>query len=385
MSSSTARGRSRPRLARRRSSCATRRASRRVASAWCSASRRSGCSSRVSRQPRTSTGRWSWDTIIRWGRSADRRGGTRRPSCDRRASLHDDARRHVQAPCPASSTGGRGKVGQEERTRILRLGEGSMTEPEVVLLEQRGRVALVTMNRPEKRNALDGQMRCAFLGVMDRIRRDTNTRAVVITGAGDKAFIAGADISEFDGRSPVDQYRVMRLPTVFDAIERFPKPVIAAVNGFCLGGGMELALACDIRLASANAKFGQPEVNLGIIPGGGGTQRLPRIIGLGHALRLILTGDMITADEALRLGLVAEVVPGDVLLDRAVAIGELIASKSPVAVAAAKEATRASMSLPLDEGLRLETALFQLCFSSEDKAEGVRAFLEKRSPTFTGR
>ena len=260
-----------------------------------------------------------------------------------------------------------------------------MSEPEVVLLEQRGRIALVTMNRPEKRNALDGQMRCAFLGVMDRIRRDTNTRAVVITGAGDKAFIAGADISEFEGRSPVDQYRVMRLPTVFDAIERCPKPVIAAVNGFCLGGGMELALACDIRLGSSNAKFGQPEVNLGIIPGGGGTQRLPRIIGLGHALRLILTGEMIAAEEALRLGLVAEVTPPEGLLDRAVAIGELIASKSPVAVAAAKEATRAAMSLPLDEGLRLETALFQLCFSSEDKAEGVRAFLEKRAANFVGR
>jgi enoyl-CoA hydratase len=260
-----------------------------------------------------------------------------------------------------------------------------MTEPEVVLLEQRGRVAVVTMNRPEKRNALDGQMRCAFLGVMDRIRREPSTRAVVITGAGDKAFIAGADIGEFEGRSPVDQYRIMRLPTVFDAIERCPKPVIAAVNGFCLGGGMELALACDIRIASTQAKFGQPEVNLGIIPGGGGTQRLPRIIGLGHALRLILTGDMITSEEALKLGLIEEVVPPEELIARAVAIGDLIASKSPVAVAAAKEATRAAISLPLDEGLRLETALFQLCFSSEDKAEGVRAFLEKRAANFTGR
>jgi enoyl-CoA hydratase len=260
-----------------------------------------------------------------------------------------------------------------------------MTEPEVVLLEQRGRVALVTMNRPEKRNALDGQMRCAFLGVMDRVRRDTATRALVITGAGDKAFVAGADIGEFEGRTPVDQYRIMRLPTIFEAIERSPKPVIAAVNGFCLGGGMELALACDIRVASTQAKFGQPEVNLGIIPGGGGTQRLPRIIGLGHALRLILTGDMITAEDALKLGLVEEVVPPEVLIDRAIAIGEHIATKSPVAVAAAKEATRAAMSLPLDEGLRLETALFQLCFSSEDKAEGVRAFLEKRAPNFMGR
>ena len=260
-----------------------------------------------------------------------------------------------------------------------------MSEPEVVLLEQRGRVALVTMNRPEKRNALDGQMRCAFLGVMDRVRRDANTRAVVLTGAGDKAFVAGADIGEFEGRSPVDQYRIMRLPTIFEAIERSPKPVIAAINGFCLGGGMELALACDIRIASTNAKLGQPEVNLGIIPGGGGTQRLPRIVGLGHALRLILTGEMITADDALKLGLVEEVVAPDALIDRAMAIAEQIASKSPVAIAAAKEATRAAMSLPLEEGLRLETSLFQLCFSSEDKAEGVRAFLEKRAPNFSGR
>jgi enoyl-CoA hydratase len=260
-----------------------------------------------------------------------------------------------------------------------------MSEPEVVLLEQRGRVALVTMNRPEKRNALDGQTRCAFLGVMDRVRRDANTRAVVLTGAGDKAFVAGADIGEFEGRSPVDQYRIMRLPTIFEAIERSPKPVIAAINGFCLGGGMELALACDIRIASTNAKLGQPEVNLGIIPGGGGTQRLPRIVGLGHALRLILTGEMITADDALKLGLVEEVVAPDALIDRAMAIAEQIASKSPVAIAAAKEATRAAMSLPLEEGLRLETSLFQLCFSSEDKAEGVRAFLEKRQANFTGR
>jgi enoyl-CoA hydratase len=260
-----------------------------------------------------------------------------------------------------------------------------MSDPEVVLLEQRGRVALVTMNRPEKRNALDGQMRCAFLGVMDRIRRDANTRAVVLTGAGDKAFVAGADIGEFEGRSPVDQYRIMRLPTVFEAIEKSPKPVVAAINGFCLGGGMELALACDIRIASTNAKLGQPEVNLGIIPGGGGTQRLPRIVGLGRALRLILTGEMITADDALKIGLVEEVVAPDALIDRAMAIAEQIASKSPVAVAAAKEATRAAMSLPLEEGLRLETSLFQLCFSSEDKAEGVRAFLEKRQANFTGR
>jgi enoyl-CoA hydratase len=260
-----------------------------------------------------------------------------------------------------------------------------MTEESVVMYEARGRVAIVTINRPEKRNALDGQVRCAFLGAMDRARRDENVRSVIVTGAGDKAFVAGADIAEFEGRSPVDQWRVMKSPSIFDAVERLPKPVIAAVNGYCLGGGMELALVCDIRIASSSAKFGQPEVNLGIIPGGGGTQRLPRVVGLGAALRLILSGEIIAADEALRLRLVEEVAEPAKLLDRATELAELMASKSPVALAAAKEATRAALSLPLDDGLKLETALFQLCFSSADKAEGVRAFLEKRSAEFTGR
>lgn len=260
-----------------------------------------------------------------------------------------------------------------------------MTESEVVRYETRARVALITINRPEKRNALDGQVRCAFLGAVEQARRDTSVRAVVVTGAGEKAFVAGADIAEFDGRSPVDQYRVMHEPTIYEAVERLTKPVIAAVNGYCLGGGMELALACDIRIASVTARFGQPEVNLGIIPGGGGTQRLPRIVGLGAALRLILTGELIDATEAQRLRLVEEVVEPGQVLDRALAIADVIASKSPVAVAAAKEATRAALSLPLAEGLKLETALFQLCFSSEDRAEGVRAFLEKRAASFTGR
>jgi enoyl-CoA hydratase len=260
-----------------------------------------------------------------------------------------------------------------------------MSEENVVLYETRGRVAVITINRPEKRNALDGQVRCAFLGAIDRARRGDEVRSVIVTGAGEKAFIAGADIGEFEGRSPVDQWRVMKAPTIFDAVERLPKPVIAAINGYCLGGGMELALACDVRIASSSAKLGQPEVNLGIIPGGGGTQRLPRIVGLGAALRLILSGEIIAADEALRLRLGEEVVEPAKLLDRAVELAEVMASKSPVALAAAKEATRAALSLPLDDGLKLETALFQLCFSSADKAEGVRAFLEKRAAEFTGR
>ena len=260
-----------------------------------------------------------------------------------------------------------------------------MTEAQVVTTEVRGPVLLITINRPEKRNALSGPVRCALLGAVDAANRDQTIRAMVVTGAGDKAFVAGADVGEFEGRTAVDQYRVMKAPSVFDALERSPKAVIAAINGYCLGGGMELALACDIRIASRSARFGQPEVNLGIIPGGGGTQRLPRIVGLGSALRLILTGDMVDAAEALRLRLVEEVVQPEELLSRAMSIATAIAAKSPVAIAAAKEATRAALSLPLDDGLRLETALFQLCFSSDDKVEGVRAFLDKRAPSFSGR
>jgi enoyl-CoA hydratase len=255
----------------------------------------------------------------------------------------------------------------------------------VVLYEVRGRVAVVTVNRPEKRNALNQEVRAGLLAAFERARADAGVRVVLLTGSGDKAFIAGADISEFEGRTPVDQWRSMSTGPVFDAPERCPKPVIAALNGFCLGGGMEIALACDIRIASSAAKFGQPEVNLGIIPGGGGTQRLPRVAGLGAALRLILTGDMIDAAEALRLGIVSEVTEPADLMTRAMAIAETIASKSPVAVAAAKEATRAALSLPLEDGLRAERALFALCFSSEDKIEGVRAFLEKRPADFKGR
>jgi enoyl-CoA hydratase len=255
---------------------------------------------------------------------------------------------------------------------------------DVVLYELRGRAALVTVNRPDKRNALNDQVRAEIKAAIRRAAADAAVRAVILTGAGDKAFIAGADIAEFEGKTPVQQWRDMGNDPVYDVPEECPKPVIAAVNGFCLGGGMELALACDIRIASGNAKFGQPEVNLGIIPGGGGTQRLPRAIGAAAALRLILTGEMIEAAEAHRLGIVSEVCAAAELVPRALAIAELIASKSPVAVASAKQATRAALSLPLEEGLRMERSLFALCFASQDKVEGVKAFLEKRTPEFPG-
>jgi enoyl-CoA hydratase len=259
-----------------------------------------------------------------------------------------------------------------------------MPEPEVLLQERRGRVAILTVNRPDKRNALDSRVKAALLAAVDAIGRDREVRVVVITGAGEKAFVAGADIAEFAQRTAVDQYRVLRAPSVLEAIERSPKPFIAAINGYCLGGGLELAMACDLRLASATATFGQPEINLGIIPGGGGTQRLPRLVGLGRALRLVLTGDAIASDEALRIGLVEELVAPGELMTRALEIAERIASRSPVAVAAAKEATRASLQTPLAEGLRVESGLYLLCFASKDKVEGVDAFLNKRAPNFTG-
>jgi enoyl-CoA hydratase len=259
-----------------------------------------------------------------------------------------------------------------------------MADP-TVLTEIAGRVAIVTINRPDKRNALNTPTRTALMAALDELERNREVRAVILTGAGEKAFVAGADIAEFEGNSPVDQYRIMSARSVYGAADRFPKPLIAAINGFCLGGGCELAMACDIRLAAEGAKFGQPEINLGILPGGGGTQRLPRLVGLGQAFRLLYTGDLIDAGEALRIGLVDDVVPAAQLMNTARALAEKIASKSPVALSLIKEAVRSSTRMPLDEGMRHEATLFGLVFSSEDKREGVAAFLGKRTPEFTGR
>jgi enoyl-CoA hydratase len=255
----------------------------------------------------------------------------------------------------------------------------------LILLETTGRVAILAINRPDKRNALNGATRTAILAALEELRNNDGIRVVVITGAGDKAFIAGADIGEFEGRTPVDQFRVMKGPSVFDAVEAFPKPVIAMINGFALGGGCELAMACDFRVAADNAKLGQPEVNLGIIPGGGGTQRLPRLVGTGNAYKLLFTGELIDAGEALRIGLVDEVVPAAELRSRVMALAATIAEKSPVALQLIKEAVRASVRTSLDDGLRLETTLFGVAFASGDKQEGVKAFLEKRKADFTGR
>jgi len=256
---------------------------------------------------------------------------------------------------------------------------------ETILVDRRNRVAIITINRPEKRNALNIQTRAEGAAILDELRDDDSIRVVIFTGAGDKAFIAGADIAEFAGRTALQQRAIMLERGLFNAIDTFPKPVIAMVNGYCLGGGCELALACDIRIASENASFGQPEINLGIIPGGGGTQRLPRLIGEGKAMEMILTGEIINAQEAFRCGLVNQVVPADHLEAKTMEIANRIAEKSPIALRLAKEAVKLASRSNLDEGLRREVDLFALCFSSEDKDEGVKAFLEKRKADFRGK
>ncbi len=254
-----------------------------------------------------------------------------------------------------------------------------------VLLEREGRVAILTINRPTKLNALNQEVRDLSLQYLEEIENDDDIGAVVITGVGEKAFIAGADISEFEGRSPFDQREAMRFPRVFDVMANFPKPVIAMINGFCLGGGCELSMSCDMRIASDRARIGQPEINLGLIPGGGGTQRLPRLVGLGQAMKMILTGDMIGAEEAHRIGLVDEVVPHDELRARTLKLAGKIASKSPLTVRVAKEAMRASERMSVEDGILYERDLFCLCFSTEDKKEGVEAFLQKRAAEWKGR
>jgi enoyl-CoA hydratase len=257
--------------------------------------------------------------------------------------------------------------------------------PETILIDKEGRVAILTINRPDKLNALNQQVRDEVLAALDELAADDGVGVVVLTGAGEKSFIAGADIGEFEGRQPFDQREAMRIPRIFDAMGSFPKPVIAMINGFCLGGGCELAMGCDLRIASDKARFGQPEIKLGLIPGGGGSQRLPRLVGLGHALRLILTGDMIGAAEAKEIGLVEMVVPHEELREKTLELAGRMAAMSPITLRVAKEAVRVSQRLPIEEGILYERDLFCLCFSTEDKAEGVKAFLEKRPAEWKGR
>ena len=256
---------------------------------------------------------------------------------------------------------------------------------ETILVAHRGPSALITLNRPDKLNAMSLMMKEEIIRALRDLDADTATRAIVITGAGQKAFTAGADIHEFRERTPMDQWRMYDHGTLYDAVDRTAKPVIAMINGYCFGGGLELAMACDIRIASDRATLGQTEINIGIVPGGGASQRLPRLVGLGTAMKLTLTGERIDAAEAQRIGLVDEVVPHARLERRAFDIADRIASKSALAVRLAKAAIRASARLPLDQGLRYEQSLFALAMSSEDKEEGVAAFLEKREAKWKDR
>jgi enoyl-CoA hydratase/carnithine racemase len=255
-----------------------------------------------------------------------------------------------------------------------------------VLYEKKGATAYVTLNRPNVLNALNTptwkDLRTAF----EAARDDAEVRGVILTGAGDKAFIAGADISELAHLGAFEASQSSRLgQEVLDLIEDLGKPVIAAVNGFALGGGCETAMACTIRLASEAAKFGQPEVTLGLLPGGGGTQRLTRLVGKGRAMQLILSGEMISAQEAYRIGLVNEVVPATNLTARAEAILKRISANAPIAIKFAIEAVNKASDTSQSEGLLLEASYFGLCAGTEDKKEGTAAFLEKRTPQFHGR
>ena len=257
---------------------------------------------------------------------------------------------------------------------------------ENLLYEKKGAIAYVTLNRPRVLNALNRQTWKELRTVFEDARDDPEIRGAILTGAGDKAFIAGADIGELAHVTAVEAEQSSSFgQAVLDLIENLGKPVIAAVNGYALGGGCETAMACTIRVAAEHAKFGQPEVTLGLIPGGGGTQRLPRLVVKGRALQLILSGGMIDAQEAHRIGLVNEVVPAGDLLTRAEAILKKIFVNAPIAVKFSLEAVNRGLETNLADGLSLEASLFGLCAGTGDKAEGTSAFLAKRAPQFHGR
>ncbi len=257
---------------------------------------------------------------------------------------------------------------------------------ENLIYEKKGAIAYITVNRPKVLNALNmatmEELRAAFTAA----KTDAAVRVVILTGAGEKAFIAGADINELAKQTPIEAKEYThRGQSVLDLIENLGKPVIAAINGFALGGGCEVSMACTMRIASENAKLGQPEVKLGLIPGYGGTQRLPRLVGKGLAQQLVLTAEMITAQEAQRIGLVNEVVAAAELMARAEAIAQKIVANAPLAVQYAMEAVNRGMEMPLSEALYLEATLFAVVCASEDKNEGTKAFLEKRAAQFKGK
>lgn len=257
---------------------------------------------------------------------------------------------------------------------------------ENLLIERDGAVLIVTLNRPKVLNALNAQTLAELGQAVDEAAADEAVRVVVLTGAGEKSFVAGADINELAVQTPVNGREHARSgQRVFDRIERLGKPVIAAVNGFALGGGCELAMACTVRIAADTARFGQPEVNLGLVPGYAGSQRLPRLVGRGRALELLLLGDMIGAQEAWRIGLVNRVVPAADLMAEARALAQALAQKAPVAVRYILDAVTSGADMTFADAEEYEATLFGLVSSTDDMREGTRAFLEKRAPSFTGR
>lgn len=246
-------------------------------------------------------------------------------------------------------------------------------------------VATVTIDRPDARNALNSTVRGELIGVFGAIEDDESVRVVVLTGSDEaNTFVAGADVSELRERGVDEQREASRQPRVYETVADCSKPVIARVNGHALGGGCELAQACDIRIARGDAKLGQPEINLGLIPGGGGTQRLPRLVGTGEAMKLILSGELVDATEAAEIGLVEEAIAPELLDERVDELAGSIADHSPLALSRAKEAIRAAAEQPLSRGLKYESELFVGLFASEDKNEGIDAFFEDREPEWQG-
>jgi enoyl-CoA hydratase len=257
-----------------------------------------------------------------------------------------------------------------------------VAEP-IVLVERDGRIAVVRMNRPKQLNALSGELMSALVDALTELDDDPDIRAIVL-GGNERAFAAGADIAELAAGTPISMYENRRIDS-WDSIRDLRTPVVAAVSGFCLGGGCELAMLCDLVVASESAKFGQPEINLGVVPGAGGTQRLTRAVGKAVAMDMILTGRMLSAREALSFGLVARVVAREAWLDEATRVAREIAAKGPIAVRLAKEAIDKAFEAPLAVGVELERRAFYLVRASEDASEGLNAFVEKRPPDFTGR